>query len=1249
MKKNIILVCSILLTCFASSHAVIVGSDTAVSVEPFTVFPAADTDNSIIGFAWMRNGFSLQDALTTCTFSAIFPVSGPIQLSGGTFVLASNINFDDVVSLMGLGTIYGNDYSVFLCPTITQIPSSTIHDATISLEGDLLLTGTLFFEGNCTINGAGLYSINFDTDAYVVVNPGATLNLYGLNVNGIHGRNVSCADDTAAMVFNNVTATITDDTFFDQGSFSVRDNLMLRGSGTFQYDSSQTSTIEQNGLVSIDSNVVLSIQRHTGDLVEPFYFFDNTASIAFSDSTLLVRSNGWTITRGTVFFSNAVDIIATGTSVDTGIVIGDGISSEADCVIEYSPGTAVTIAQGYFSINNLNPATIYSSSSTAQFIRYPGSFFNILSTLNLTDLTIVHVSPLVAPATVAPGAVFNADRVNIEYPFVRIMISGEFQDLGSISLTGDDSLAFGSGFLPTTLKVSGVANAIIGTGSMDGEIILQDSSTELFTSLNGSFGGTTILNGGTIRLLDTMVLAQGAILTGTGLIDLQERDFIFNDVAPRVDYEMTFSGDNGGIAFDGTWYVTAPIHIQGNCIIDGAGSIIYLEGAGAFSVESDAVLTLKNVNIIGVQGSNISCVDSTGAINLINTQYTLTGDYTFGQGFLSVLQGVNTISGNYVFSYDSTLTSTIADNTTLRVVNGTTLLVGQNPVSLQNPLSFATSNAILSFDNSTLKTKPEGLTITTGTLYTTDNVSVDVQSTSTANGLTFGDGTSAGDVQIRLNPGSISSFVGGHVTLNNSDEASQVIIGGSKTSTLQRLAPSVFYLKNNLELSELSIDVSPDAQLIVDDGKQLFYNDGRIISSVGRFDLVGIRYDAFTSILAGNGSLTVLTGIMPLNTQVQSTNNIIGGTGVIGGSIVLADAATECFIALNGSLRGDVTLNSGTVSLESDLIFEKGVQIVGPGSLLLNGYSCIFGGAALTSPSSLSISGVPYGTVALNGSIDLTGTWTIQGDVVIDGDTNELDFTTSGAIFVTAGSSVQFSRITLLNAHAGCIQCEDDTATVIFDNVDLYQSGAYTFSQGALEIQGNVTLAGSDVFTYGSSQPLTIHSRAILELDPSITFSYAPATADPTLIHFEDTIAALYLGGGTVYVASGGLQILAGTVVVTADTVISSEVVGLIDNGITFGDTTIANDSTMTINNSAQLTLTGGSLRYKDSTENGWKMTSDSASIFIGTGASLDIYTPITMVKGIVTFDDQSTFGIATGVEPNFSIQQLGTLYYVTL
>ena len=72
----------ILVFSFIKTLAIQKGSDTVISIQPETTFPASDSDNAMLAFGWFKNGFSLEDAATTCTFESVFPVCGNINIIG---------------------------------------------------------------------------------------------------------------------------------------------------------------------------------------------------------------------------------------------------------------------------------------------------------------------------------------------------------------------------------------------------------------------------------------------------------------------------------------------------------------------------------------------------------------------------------------------------------------------------------------------------------------------------------------------------------------------------------------------------------------------------------------------------------------------------------------------------------------------------------------------------------------------------------------------------------------------------------------------------------------------------------------------------------------------------------------------------------------------------------------------------------------------------------------------------------------
>lgn len=101
-----------LLSIFLPCSALIIGSDTTVSRETAATFPAADTNNTILGFASMDHGFKFENSSTTCTFNDFFPVSSIVNIRGGKLVLARDLTFDSNAYVIRGGRYEGNNYAI---------------------------------------------------------------------------------------------------------------------------------------------------------------------------------------------------------------------------------------------------------------------------------------------------------------------------------------------------------------------------------------------------------------------------------------------------------------------------------------------------------------------------------------------------------------------------------------------------------------------------------------------------------------------------------------------------------------------------------------------------------------------------------------------------------------------------------------------------------------------------------------------------------------------------------------------------------------------------------------------------------------------------------------------------------------------------------------------------------------------------------------------------------------------------------
>jgi len=139
---------------FNSNFSIVKGSETVVSVEAVYEFPAIDSDNTMLGFGWFKNGFSLEDATTTCTFDSVYPVSGTVDLKGGTLSLGQDLFFNNTTTIQGWGAVFGNNHLIDFCSSVTYLPSNAtcFYDTKIVLNADLVISTTLTFKGVCSID-----------------------------------------------------------------------------------------------------------------------------------------------------------------------------------------------------------------------------------------------------------------------------------------------------------------------------------------------------------------------------------------------------------------------------------------------------------------------------------------------------------------------------------------------------------------------------------------------------------------------------------------------------------------------------------------------------------------------------------------------------------------------------------------------------------------------------------------------------------------------------------------------------------------------------------------------------------------------------------------------------------------------------------------------------------------------------------------------------------------------------------------
>lgn len=823
MKNNFILIknisISLILLMVCRASAVVIGSNSAVSLQPSISFPSADNDNAMLGFAWFKNGFTLEDSATSCLFDTVFPVSGVVNLNGGTLTLNQDLIFNDITTLQTLGNVVGNNHYINFCTSIVGFPSTenNFEDVNIFINNDFTITSSLVFSGSCIFNGNG-NSLILGENGYIIVAPGSTLKLENLFIQNIQGNNLQCADDSASLILQKTTIVQSDDYAFSSGSIKFLNSIDWVGSYTFVYDSSQTSTIGSQSKLHVSEGIFLSIGRHDDTTtIEPLAFEDASSILELENSILSINPHGMQVTKGKIAVSRDVYVDINSTTADHAFVVGNGIK-EDDIYFELYPACTLTFIKGLLVFDVISLNILESRASSATISRGATSGFEILQSIDLSNITLEQAFG--ATTQVAPGKTTLFNNVVIKLPTGSMIVNGYNLSAAENLLNGNQSINVTSGIMPLVTYIANTGNMIAGNGSISGPVILQDSDTELTWALGGTLLTNMIMNGGSIFLETDMTLGSGVYLSGPSTIHLRNRIFSFGQVDLTLTDPIYFDGANDGIniysnvTLENTWT------FSGVCVFDGNGHVLDL-GTGNIIVEKGSHLTLSNLTLKNVWGDNIKCLDGASVIVLDSVDWQQADNFVFEQGSLQFKNAVNLL-GDTIFAYKSSQVSTILSHATVSLDSRFTF--SYDPGISPDLLAFENNkSALVMYDQSILHATMQGLNLTKGTVSIQGNVTfvseVSTDDVVIDNGITIGDCIGSDDLICTL-AGSAQLAVTGSLNYKNinarsfnmqSNSSALLINDDSSLNLYQNLngLGGAFFGNNS------TLGTSPDASLIM--------------------------------------------------------------------------------------------------------------------------------------------------------------------------------------------------------------------------------------------------------------------------------------------------------------------------------------------------------------------------------------------------------------------------------------------------
>lgn len=232
-------------------------------------------------------------------------------------------------------------------------------------------------------------------------------------------------------------------------------------------------------------------------------------------------------------------------------------------------------------------------------------------------------------------------------------------------------------------------------------------------------------------------------------VQLIMRNLIMRDFSPQhVSFgegsTLTF-GDKTIITLSRDESLSYKWSFTGDVNIRGGGATLDLSAGGSLVVrESGSRLTLENMIIKGVYGSNISCDDPFGTIIFKNCTIIQDADFSFNIGNLEFVNSVFMMDPyNFIFTSPSPATFYIRSSSTLNLIRDKILTIA--PIGgNRNAVQFEDATAALSLDEATFSAPAPGLLMTKGRfVIRSKNNFLQNDNGTAATAITLGDGTAA--------------------------------------------------------------------------------------------------------------------------------------------------------------------------------------------------------------------------------------------------------------------------------------------------------------------------------------------------------------------------------------------------------------------------------------------------------------------------------------------------------------------------
>ncbi len=1005
---------------------------------------------------------------------------------------------------------------------------------TIDLTGTgVIQTGSLGNAGTIDVTGSGnaLHGETVTANAMLEVMSGGALTIDQISTVANTQTTVDGTLTLNSATINNGTVTVdsggeidlTGTGVLNGGDFGNSGKIKASGSGNALHNETVTANTELDVLAS----AALSI--------------DQTSTVANTQTTVdgTLTLNSATINNGTVTVDSGGEIDLTGSGVLNGGDLGNagtidvtgsgnalhGETVTANNMLEVKSGGALSIDQ---------ISTVANTQTTVD-----GTLTLNSATINNGTVTIDSGGEidLTGSGVLNGGDLGNAGQINV---------TGTGNALHNATVTANNMLEVKSGGALSIDQTSTVANTqttvdgtlTLNSATINNGTVTVDSGGEIDLTGSGVLNGGDLGNAGTIDVTGSGNALHGETVTANNMLEVKSGGALSIDQISTVANTATQVDSGGTLTLNaatisgGTLGNSGMLNSTGTSAITNVGvtnsGLIELTGGTLTIDPSVAGPTLTNSGTLEANGGELDItsdpVGNTGTLQAIDnstlklTTLTVTntgaGTVTVGSGSTLDLASA-TISGG-TLGNSGTLNSTGTSAITNVGVTNSGLIESTGGTLTIDPVAGPTLT-----NSGTLEANGGELDITsdpvgnTGTLQAIDNSTLKLTTltvTDTGAGtVTVGNGSTLDLVSATISGGTL----GNSGTLNSTGTSALTNVGITNSGLI--------------ELTGGTLTIDPVA--------------GPTLTNSGTLEANGGELDITSDPVGNTGTLQAIDNSTLKLTTLTVTDTGAGTVTVGSGSTLDLVSATISGGTLGNSGQTNVT-GTGNALDNEKVTANNALEVMANSALLLDQGSAVTnGGGTITIDSTgtltLNDATISGGTVADNGTIDVTGLSTINGNASLNQGSVTVE---SGVTLTLDNDTVTGTTFNNVNATTSIIQIDDGTtltlsgATINGGTIKDGTAGGTgtpkTF--GSIDVTGSSKISGASLNNGG----VKVESSKVLTLD-NVTATGTTFT-DPGTIKVEsnktltlagtDTITGgqFAIGQGKVAQATGGGVLLSG-------------------------------------------------------------------------------------------------------------------------